>query len=129
MFFKRNEGFRFSFDDPIPASVVVLVDGKPVDIENTRHQCGILDISPRGMKVFSESDFGAHYNEKLQLEIHFVLDMTDIVGIGEIMWVKPFGRGKQYGIIFHEQPSVEDLIINELKSRRKKEVKKHKPSM
>lgn len=129
MFFKRKEGFRFSFDDPISAEIVLLVDGRPADIERTRHQCHILDISPRGLKMFTEADFGAKLNKTHQLEIHFVLDMTDIVGIGEIMWEKPYGRGKQFGVVFHDQPSVEDLILNELKSRRRKEVRRQKSTL
>lgn len=129
MFFKRNEGFRFSFDEPIPADVIILVEGKPVDIERTRHKCSILDISPRGMKMFIEGDFGTKLNMTHQLEIHFVLDMTDIVGIGEILWEKPYGKGKQFGVVFHDQPSVEDLIINELKSRRRKEVSRQKSTL
>lgn len=129
MFFKRKEGFRFSFDEPIPAEAVILVDRRPVDIDRTRHKCQILDISPRGMKMFIDAEFGEKLNKTYQLEIHFVIDMTDIVGIGEIMWEKPYGAGKQLGIVFNDQPSVEDLIINELKSRRRKEVRGKKSNL
>ena len=129
MFFKRKEGFRFSFDNPIPAEIVILDNGRPADIERTRYKCHILDISPRGMKMFTEADFGVRLNQAQQIEIHFVLDMTDIVGVGEVMWEKPYGRGKQFGIVFYDQPSVEDLILNELKSRRRKEVNRQKSTL
>ena len=33
--FKRTEGFRFTFNEPLHANFVILIDGKPEDIERT----------------------------------------------------------------------------------------------
>ena len=38
-----------------------------------------------------------------------------------MIWSRPFGNGKQYGIYFNNQGPVENLIVEELKLRRKKE--------
>ncbi|MGM9946337.1 MAG: PilZ domain-containing protein [Lysinibacillus sp.] len=122
MIFKRQEGFRYAFGEPLEAGVVILIEGKPLDVERTRIPCEILDISPRGLKISIGEDFNEHKNKVLQLEVSFILDATEIKGIGEIVWSKKFGSGYHYGITFFNQASVEDLIINELKTRRRKEI-------
>jgi len=38
-----------------------------------------------------------------------------------VIWSRPFGSGKQYGVYFNDQGRVEELIVDELKLRRKKE--------
>ena len=35
MIFKRQEGFRYAFGDPLEAGAVILIDGKTLDIERT----------------------------------------------------------------------------------------------
>ena len=122
MAFKRTEGFRFAFGEPIYAKYLVLIDGKPQDLERTKYDCEILDISPRGMKMFSYHHIGEHSNKLLQIEVHFILDEVLIKAVGDIVWEKSFGNKNQYGLIFDGQPQVEQLIVDELKLRRKKEV-------
>ena len=122
MTFKRTEGFRFTFGEPINARYIVLVDGKPEDLEMTKYDCEILDVSPRGMKMFSYRNNGEHNNKLIQLEVQFILDEVLIKAVGDIVWKKNYGEKTQYGLIFDGQPQVEDLIVNELKLRRKKEV-------
>ena len=126
MIFKRQEGFRYAFGDPVEAGAVILIEGKPLDVAQTRIPCEILDISPRGLKISIGEDFNEYKNKALQLEISFILDATEIKGIGEIVWSKKFGRGYHYGITFFNQSSVEELIVNELKVRRRKEILKEK---
>lgn len=122
MQFKRQEGFRFVFNEPIDSSFKLLIDGQPVEALDSC-PCQILDISPRGMKMFSEVKFGEYINKaNLQVELQFVLDVTTIRAIGEIVWRKPYGRGEQYGILFQAQADIDELIISEMKLRRKKEV-------
>ena len=36
MIFKRQEGFRYTFGEPLQAGAVVLIEGKPLDVERTR---------------------------------------------------------------------------------------------
>ncbi|KGR76463.1 PilZ domain-containing protein [Ureibacillus sinduriensis] len=124
--FKRQEGFRYIFNEPIEASFKLIQDGKFVDSGN-RFPCKILDISPRGVKMFSEVKLGEYLNKAtLQIEVQFVLDVTTIQAIGEVVWRKPFGRGDQYGILFQDQKEIDELIISEMKLRRKKEVMQSK---
>ncbi len=122
MIFKRQEGFRFVFNEPIDANFVLIdKDGQASD-EKTSHPCKILDLSPRGIKVFTNAKIGEDANKPIQVEIQFVLDVTNIRAIGEVVWSKPFGQGKQLGIQIVDQPDIVDLIISEMKQRRRKEV-------
>jgi len=121
MQFKRQEGFRFVFNEPIEASFKLLINGQVVNAAGS--PCKILDISPRGIKMFSEVDLGEYINKaNLQIEVQFILNVTTIQAIGEIVWCKGFGRGHQYGIQFQAQENIDELIISEMKLRRKNEV-------
>jgi len=116
MIFKRQEGFRFKFKEPIQITFAIYENGK-VNHGQTA-MADLLDISPRGLKMFTEVDLGIN---PPPLDIHFVLDTQEVRAYGEVIWSRPFGSGKQYGIYFNNQGPVEDLIIEELKLRRKKE--------
>lgn len=120
--FKRTEGFRFTFGEPIPAKYIILENGNPKELEATKHDCEIIDVSPRGMKMFSYHDIGESNSKLVQLEVQFVLDEVLIKAIGEIVWEKNYGLKTQYGLLFENQPQIEELIVSELKIRRKKEV-------
>lgn len=116
MIFKRQEGFRFKFEEPITMTFAIYEDGR-VNQEQTA-MAELLDISPRGLKMFTEVDLGVN---PPPLDIRFVLDTREVRAYGEIIWSRPFGNGKQYGVFFNNQGAVEDLIVEELKLRRKKE--------
>ncbi|RKJ29777.1 PilZ domain-containing protein [Butyricicoccus sp. 1XD8-22] len=122
MIFKRQEGFRFVFNEPIEASFVVISTGEKSDAQKIKHSCKILDLSARGLKIYTEAEIGEYKNKPFSLEIHFVLDVTQIHAVGEIIWSRPFGQGRQYGIQLPDQPDIVDLIISEMKERRGKEV-------
>lgn len=126
MTFKRTEGFRFTFGEPIDANFVILIDGRSENVERTKYLCEIVDISPHGMKIFSHKDISEHNNQRVQLEVQFILDEVLIKAVGEIVWTKPFGGRIQYGLVFEDQSNVEELIVNELKLRRKKEISRSK---
>lgn len=116
MIFKRQEGFRFKFDEPIKMTFAIYENGKVNQTQTA--MADLLDISPRGMKMFTEVDLGVN---PPPLDLRFVLDTIEVRAYGEIIWSRPFGNGKQYGVNFNNQGAVEDLIVDELKSRRRKE--------
>jgi len=121
MIFKRQEGFRFKFEEPVTMTFAIYEDGR-VNQEQTA-MAELLDISPRGLKMFTEVDLGVN---PPPLDLRFVLDTREVRAYGEIIWSRPFGNGKQYGVFFNNQGSVEDLIVEELKLRRKKEAAEEK---
>ena len=121
MQFKRQEGFRFVFNEPIPANFTIL-NGDTQFNEYPTYTCQILDLSPRGIKIYTEGEIGENKSVPIQLEICFVLDVTTIIAHGKVVWSKTIGQGKQMGIQIIDQPEIVDLIINEMKQRRRKEV-------
>ncbi|TSI04295.1 PilZ domain-containing protein [Lysinibacillus sp. BW-2-10] len=121
MDFKRKEGFRFIFDQPIEADYEIYINGQLASIET--YHAKILDISPRGMKIFCGPEIRSYLkNSTLQIKVHFLLDVTHIHAIGDVVWSRPFGSAYQCGLNFSVQPDIDELITNELKLRRKKEV-------
>lgn len=126
MIFKRQEGFRFVFNEPIDAKFRLIINGT---LNNEQYDCKILDISPKGIKMFSDAKIGEYLNNTtLQIEIQFVLDVTMIQATGEIVWSKTYANGSQLGVLFHSREDIDELIISEMKRRRKKEMlqAKHK---
>ncbi|MEB2282849.1 PilZ domain-containing protein [Lysinibacillus xylanilyticus] len=116
MIFKRQEGFRFKFDEPVKMTFAIYEDGRVNQAQTA--MADLLDISPRGLKMFTEVDLGVN---PPPLDLRFVLDTREVRAYGEIIWSRPFGKGKQYGVNFNDQESVEDLIVEELKLRRRRE--------
>ncbi|SOB91421.1 PilZ domain-containing protein [Ureibacillus xyleni] len=129
MNFKRKEGFRFVFNEPIEAKYEIYINSKRINLE--KYNGKILDISPRGMKLFCGPEIGEYLRDTtLQVEVQFVLDVTTIRALGDVMWSKPLGSGFQCGVVLAAQEDIDELIIGEMKQRRKKEVlqSKHKKS-
>ena len=121
MNFKRKESFRFVFNEPIEATYEVYINGNRVNSET--YPAKILDISPRGLKLFCGKEMEEFLrNDALQLAIHFVLDVTPIQTLGDIVWNKSLGKGVQCGVVLTTEEEIDKLIISEMKQRRKKEV-------
>ncbi|MFJ7950822.1 PilZ domain-containing protein [Lysinibacillus sp. NPDC096418] len=120
MFFKRSEGFRYKFEEPLQTTFTIVENGNADETEAAIGE--ILDISPRGVKMYSTVDLNAGKAICPQLEVRFVIDSQTIVAYGEVMWSRPYMKGKQYGVFFNNQEPLEDLIVEELKLRRKKEI-------
>lgn len=74
------------------------------------------------MKIVTDIDLNDYRGFLVQLELHFLLDMVQMKALGEVVWAKKLGSKYQYGIYFNKQSALEDLIIDELKARRKREI-------
>lgn len=121
MQYNRSESFRYQFKIPLAANFKILMNGRIDGIDQAIYRCTIHDISPRGMRMFSDLILGEH-NKILQVEVQFILDEVAITAVGDIVWERPFANGKMCGLIFRNQPKLEEVIISGLKARRRKEV-------
>lgn len=128
MQFKRNESFRLAFDPPIDVTFKILSGQQTSEGRQVPSFGKILDISPGGMKLFSDVQFGDTFIKYSQVEMNFVLDTQNIHVFGDVIWRKSYGAGFNYGVLFANEGPLEELIISELKSRRKKEVEEAKKS-
>jgi len=120
--YNRNEYFRYSFEKPCDATFRLIKQQEGnvgVELSN-KGVCKILDISPHGLKLFSElfiSIEQLHY-----VELQFTLDTNPISMVGEFIWAQRKADGYEYGVKLVGDSESEKMIISELKSRRRKEM-------
>lgn len=119
MLYKRHEYFRHSFGTPLDATFRIVV-GEGATKSNPG-DCLLLDISPGGTKIITDFDLPTEQGP-VSLRLNFTLFETPIEIEGKIAWKKQSIDGFQYGIDFVEDPSIEKLIVDELKLRRRTEV-------
>jgi hypothetical protein len=125
MYFKRNESFRFSLDDPIPAFVKITYRKEDSIRESNGGETVIYDISQRGLKIRSSEDFPFPSNDS-SLDIRFTLENLTITLVGNIVWKKQIGSRFLYGFFSEEDPQTERVIISTLKSYAKNHQKTRK---
>ncbi|WP_391120418.1 PilZ domain-containing protein [Psychrobacillus sp. L3] len=126
MLYKRNEYFRYTFDEPNEATFRLIKDASESSPEeiSKKGKCLIIDISPNGVKMYTELFIAI---EKLNhVELQVTLDEMPISLIGEFVWSHRKNVGYEYGVRFIDGEKRESLIISELKNRRKKEMESKK---
>ncbi|MDL4842168.1 PilZ domain-containing protein [Aquibacillus rhizosphaerae] len=104
MYYKRNEAFRYVFNQPFPAKVKSLSN-------EPSHDVFIHDISLNGVKMESHTEF----QKEKALYLEFTLLDQDIIKTGVIMWKKSFGKRFQYGLKLDVDQSYHEQIIHLLK--------------
>ena len=120
MLYKRTEYFRYTFGEPLEAKFQIVVENG-TDTESSPGECHFMDISPGGAKIFAKFDIPLE-REAVRLHIKFTLHEKLIDLQGVIVWKKPYSGGYMYGYDFDEDPAIEQLIVEELKLRRRSEV-------
>ncbi|WP_255457361.1 PilZ domain-containing protein [Sporosarcina sp. JAI121] len=120
MLYKRTEYFRYTFGKPFEAEFRIVVTNGTAK-ESSPGGCKLLDISPGGAKIFTNFNIPIE-GESVRLHLTFTLheEMIDLQGV--IVWKKPYSDGYMYGYDFDEDAAIEQLIVEELKLRRKSEI-------
>ena len=114
--YRRKESFRHVLIHEVPMTYSIKKGGM-----RTYQKGIIIDISPNGLKIFTKNDLSSNY-ETHDLDLSFILFSKPINVKGNIRWKKAFGDGYYYGIDMNNVEQHQELIISELKLRRKKEV-------
>ena len=127
MQYKRNEYFRYTFGEPSEATFRLI---KQKDDENgvelsKKGKCYIVDVSPNGVKMLS--DLFIDIDKLKKVELSFVLDEKSITMVGDLVWFQKKINGYEYGVKLNGDQDSEQLIVNELKIRRKKEMIQSSP--
>ncbi|WP_342512968.1 PilZ domain-containing protein [Sporosarcina sp. FSL K6-1522] len=117
MFYKRNEYFRYTFDEPLEAEFRVVI-AAPEEKESKRGHCQLVNISPGGLKFATKFDIPLEH-KPVRLRIEFTLYENSIEVEGSIVWKKPYSDGWMYGFDFVEDTEVEAQIVHELKQSRR----------
>lgn len=118
--YRRRESFRHVLIQEVPVTYSVKNDGMM-----SYRKGKIIDISPSGLKMFTVDELISN-NEMRDLDLSFTLFSRPINVKGDIRWKKAFGDGYYYGIDMDNVEEHQELIISELKLRRKKEVLEEK---
>lgn len=126
MKYNRTEYFRFTFGEPCDATFRLIKQNEgDTEVElSKKGACKIIDISPNGVKMFSElfiSIEQLHY-----VELNFTLDTNPISMVGEFVWSHRKAYGYEYGIKLVGDNESEKMIVGELKNRRRKEMELNK---
>ncbi|MBT2570445.1 PilZ domain-containing protein [Planococcus sp. ISL-110] len=111
MFYKRSESFRYTFGTP-PEICLQLIDSLSNQALSPKIYCLLLDVSPKGAKLFSEKEFKSG-EENISLE--FVLNHETIIANAKIVWVEQYGEGWIYGVDFEYNSIKQMLILSEIR--------------
>lgn len=113
MFYNRQEHYRHMFGKP--HELTIHMEGS----EGTTVRHGLLlDISPRGGKLFLEQEL-VHLREAV--DVDFTLNHEKIRLKAILLWKENAKDGWIYGMEFIKDPIKEMLIGNELKAYRELE--------
>ncbi len=127
MQYKRNEYFRYTFGEPSEATFRII---KQINNESgielsKKGKCYIVDVSPNGVRMLT--DLSINIEQLKKIELNFVLDEQPITMIGDLVWSQKKIHGIEYGVRLNGDHDSEQLIVNELKTRRKKEMDQSSP--
>lgn len=111
MFYKRSESFRYTFGTPPEMRMQVLDPLRRQPVSAGIYGL-LLDISPKGAKVFSEKELQMG-EETVSLE--FVLNHETIAAHATIVWMEKYEEGWMYGADFEPNSIKEMLILNEIR--------------
>lgn len=117
MEYKRSESFRHILIKPVDVQYSCNVD-QQVALTRTGK---MLDISPSGMSLLVTKQLTDEEKE-YPLLLSFCLYKQTIESQGVIRWERLHPEGYQYGIEMVESTQLENMIVSELKQRRRQEV-------
>ncbi|QUG40819.1 PilZ domain-containing protein [Psychrobacillus sp. INOP01] len=122
MKYNRNEYFRYTFGEPCDATFRLIKqrDGNAEVELSKKGVCKIIDISPNGLKMFSELFISI--DQLNHVELNFTLDTNPISMVGEFVWSHRKAFGHEYGVKLVGDSESESMIIEELKKRSRKEM-------
>ncbi|WNS76136.1 PilZ domain-containing protein [Bacillus sp. DTU_2020_1000418_1_SI_GHA_SEK_038] len=110
-FYKRQEGFRLAFNEPIPATFTILnLEGKVDDSQNGFFH--ILDMSVKGAKIISIKQI---HIPNFHIKMECVIVDEPIQMDGELIWEKKRNNEFIYGVSFIPKSYSEQQLLQELK--------------
>jgi hypothetical protein len=122
MEYKRQEGFRMEFSEPIEAVFrIIRLGGK--EITSKEGEMKLCDISLRGARVSTIYELPTEKGE-VDIEIQFAINEQIFACNGKIIWKKKGIKEYVYGVHFQSDSYSEDDLIDELKKYARKRLTK-----
>ena len=119
MHYKRDEAFRFPFEEPVAAEFSIYLTNSDLPGTGTGDS-KLLDLSPGGARMLASYDIPVN-REEVAVRIRFNLFQDPIETEGVIVWKEATGDDWMYGIDFHEDALIAENIVTDLKLRRQAE--------
>ena len=120
MIFRRQESFRYTFNEPIDCLFkLAKIDDTPLNSEFGKGQ--IIDISPSGLKMMTTLNLSPSL-KKIEIEIQFSIDDSPFQIVGVVQWQKKdfLKNGYLYGVKLDSTEDIEASIIRGLKKHAEK---------
>lgn len=114
MKFRRQETFRYQFENPINCLFRILkVDSK--ELTSKIGKAYVNDISEGGIKISSPLSIPLE-NKVIEIELIFKLNQEDLILTGTLAWRKDhFNNQYSYGVQLTIDESLKKQLIQELK--------------
>ncbi|NEU29789.1 PilZ domain-containing protein [bacterium LRH843] len=109
--YRRQEGFRLSFKQPIPATFTI-IKMQEKTLESNKGSFHIIDMSLKGAKVISNLELPTP-NTHIQMECMILKENLNITG--ELVWKKKTYEGFVYGVAFQFESYSERDLLRKLK--------------
>jgi hypothetical protein len=114
MRYKREEAFRFAFEDPISVFFSITeVNG--ISVTTSEGEAKLIDLSLSGMKLSSTLDIPISNQNQVKVYVRFPLNESAYMIKGNIIWRKEKSNSFYYGIQFYADENVQEELMKELK--------------
>lgn len=123
MKYKRKESFRHVLEQNVMAKCKISSVNEEKIVLETEF-CRLVDLSPSGVRIAIPDNLPVD-EHRLKAELSFVLYAKPICVEGMIKWKRLQNDDYLYGIDLEADEVVMELIISELKLRRRQEVKEN----
>ncbi|MGG0655043.1 PilZ domain-containing protein [Rummeliibacillus pycnus] len=124
MKFKRKESFRHALERNVTAECKIPSIKEDNEVIVETESCRLVDLSPSGARIAMPVSLPVE-DHPLNVELNFVLYAKPICVEGMIKWKRMQGDEFLYGIDLEADEVMMELIISELKLRRRQEVKEN----
>jgi hypothetical protein len=120
MRYKREEGFRYNFKQPLPTSISIYKNNN--EIQTFKGE--IIDISLGGAKIRMSLDVKIDLNLKVLLTI----SLNDLIFkiIGNVRWANLWMNGNSYGILYDIDEETREKLLKEIKEYAKRDFQESK---
>lgn len=122
--YKRKESFRHVLERDVMAKCKISSVNKEEKVLVETKLCRLVDLSPSGVRIAIPDSLPMDENP-LKVELNFMLYAKPISVEGMIKWKKLQMDDYLYGIDLEADEALMELIISELKLRRRQEVKEN----
>ncbi|WP_164669209.1 PilZ domain-containing protein [Virgibacillus doumboii] len=119
MYFKRNESYRFVFNEPVKGKLTKKENNNTVTTE-----VQLMDVSNQGAKIICRTP--VNLKKDTDITLSFNLNSSSFHATGNIKWIKNFQNTSEMGLHLNTDDEYRNMMIMELKDIAKQNNKKQK---